>query len=317
MEPDQSFPLSGGDAAVPPCAASATTEAAPKPAAAAPIKRPRKTKDADAAAADGVSGTAAPAKKPKSTPGTKKTSTAAAVEVLDPEEMLLTYLLRVPQPFVTQGAVDALGGKIKKPQMQLTIDKLLAENKLKAKTFKKNIVYFPPWEVPAAADDDADIDNNNNNNNSEDLERKQLITKLQSSISDLQTMCSHLEADVSSLTSHKAKLSHAPTLQQLLDTEKSLISETSRLMERTQQIRGGGASNNNNKINVTPEEYRRAVQTYNYLRSEWQLRREKALLIVRSVASDVRSDGEVKDDLGLEYDEDVGISISTFPTQLS
>jgi len=292
--PSETMPLSGlpGDIAI----SKQDPEAAPLCESSMLLPEPKKRKMAAGAPKDPQE-----PKAPKPVTGigkpSKKPTTAAAEDAKSPAEVLAAWVTRTQQPFVTQGAVDALGGKIKKPMMQSLVDSMLADGKLKVKEFKKTVVYYPTWEAekeelpPAHEGPDGEA--------VDMAALRQEHGRVTQDVKQLESSVRHTQMET-------AKVASLPSRMQLVERVNQGEGELKRLREAVSAL-------STTALGVAPEEYKKTVAEYAVLRKLWVQRRMLVSDAIARIASDMKSPQEVIDDLGLETDEACGVSLANFP----
>eukprot|EP00759_Apiculatamorpha_spiralis_P057438 PhF_6_TR8654/c0_g1_i2/m.13524/K06695/PSMC3IP; 26S proteasome regulatory subunit, ATPase 3, interacting protein len=203
---------------------------------------------------------------------------------------VLNLILR-GQPFTTQGAVDALGGKIKKPAMQTILDTLSSDGRVKVKEFKKTVVYYPPWvpqqETPTTSTTEGP---------SGDIAIS--VEDLQDTLRKLQVELRALETEHKSIQADLLKIQTMPTLSTVKGTINTMEQEVIRLQTLTSQLTDGS------REVITETMYTQTSQQYMAMRKLWVSRKSSVMDAVVRVASDMRNPAELMDSLGMETDEE-------------
>ncbi|CAN6550267.1 unnamed protein product [Malus baccata var. baccata] len=206
----------------------------------------------------------------------------------NPEAIVLNYLNEQNRPLNSQNVADSLQKfNLKKAAIQKALDALADNGKISFKEYGKQKVYL-------ARQDQFDIPN------SEELSRmKQENEKLQEQLGEQKRAISEVEGEIKTL---QANL----TLEQMRDKEAKLRKEVAEMEDRLEKLRGGVTL-------VKPEDRKAVEQMVSEKISQWRKRRRmfKDLwdAITENSPKDVK---EFKEELGIEYDEDVGVSLQSF-----
>ncbi|KAM1102422.1 hypothetical protein ACFX2I_011059 [Malus domestica] len=206
----------------------------------------------------------------------------------NPEAIVLNYLNEQNRPLNSQNVADSLQKfNLKKAAIQKALDALADNGKISFKEYGKQKVYL-------ARQDQFDIPN------SEELTRmKQENEKLQEQLGEQKRAISQVEGEIKTL---QANL----TLEQMRDKEAKLRKEVAAMEDRLEKLRGGVRL-------VKPEDRKAVEQMVSEKISQWRKRRRmfKDLwdAITENSPKDVK---EFKEELGIEYDEDVGVSLQSF-----
>ncbi|KAM1214543.1 hypothetical protein EV1_011224 [Malus domestica] len=206
----------------------------------------------------------------------------------NPEAIVLNYLNEQNRPLNSQNVADSLQKfNLKKAAIQKALDALADNGKISFKEYGKQKVYL-------ARQDQFDIPN------SEELTRmKQENEKLQEQLGEQKRAISQVEGEIKTL---QANL----TLEQMRDKEAKLRKEVAEMEDRLEKLRGGVTL-------VKPEDRKAVEQMVSEKISQWRKRRRmfKDLwdAITENSPKDVK---EFKEELGIEYDEDVGVSLQSF-----
>ncbi|KAM2084337.1 hypothetical protein ACFX1R_022183 [Malus domestica] len=206
----------------------------------------------------------------------------------NPEAIVLNYLNEQNRPLNSQNVADALQKfNLKKAAVQKTLDTLADNGKISFKEYGKQKIYL-------ARQDQFDIPN------SEELTRmKQENEKLQEQLGEQKRAISEVEGEIKTLQSHL-------TLEQIRDKEAKLRKEVNEMKDRLEKLRGGVTL-------VKPEDRKAVEQMVSKKVSQWRKRRRmfKDLwdAITENSPKDVK---EFKEELGIDYDEDVGVSLQSF-----
>ncbi|CAN6675644.1 unnamed protein product [Malus baccata var. baccata] len=206
----------------------------------------------------------------------------------NPEAIVLYYLNEQNRPLNSQNVADALQKfNLKKAAIQKALDTLADNGKISFKEYGKQKIYL-------ARQDQFDIPN------SEELTRmKQENEKLQEQLGEQKRAISEVEGEIKTLQSHL-------TLEQIRDKEAKLRKEVNEMEDRLEKLRGGVTL-------VKPEDRKAVEQMVSEKVSQWRKRRRmfKDLwdAITENSPKDVK---EFKEELGIDYDEDVGVSLLSF-----
>ncbi|KAM1722230.1 hypothetical protein ACFX11_020981 [Malus domestica] len=206
----------------------------------------------------------------------------------NPEAIVLNYLNEQNRPLNSQNVADALQKfNLKKAAIQKALDTLADNGKISFKEYGKQKIYL-------ARQDQFDIPN------SEELTRmKQENEKLQEQLGEQKRAISEVEGEIKTLQSHL-------TLEQIRDKEAKLRKEVNEMEDRLEKLRGGVTL-------VKPEDRKAVEQMVSEKVSQWRKRRRmfKDLwdAITENSPKDVK---EFKEELGIDYDEDVGVSLQSF-----
>ncbi|GMY18335.1 Homologous-pairing protein 2 [Fagus crenata] len=204
------------------------------------------------------------------------------------EAIVLNYVNEQNRPLNSQNVADALQKfNLKKAAIQKALDNLADNGRISFKEYGKQKIYL-------ARQDQFDIPNNEELN-----QMKEDNTKLQQQLQEQKRAISEAEGEIRSLQSNL-------TLEQIRDKDAKLRMEVKEMEDRLDKLRGGVTL-------VSPDE-RKAVQEM-YLEKLSQWRRRKRMfkdlwdVITENSSKDLK---EFKEELGIEYDEDVGVSLQSY-----
>ncbi|KAL8161339.1 hypothetical protein V2J09_012828 [Rumex salicifolius] len=203
----------------------------------------------------------------------------------------MLYKAQSPQqnrPLNTQNVADALQKfNLKKTAVQKALDALADSRKISFKEYGKQKIYIArqdQFEIP----------------NTEELTRmKEENASLQEQLNEQKRAINEVEAEIKSLQSNL-------TLEEIQAKEERLSTEAEEMEERLVKLREGVTL-------VKPEERKAIQELYTQATNHW--RRRKRMFkdlwdaITENSPKDVK---EFKEELGVEYDEDVGVNLQSF-----
>ncbi|XP_056161560.1 homologous-pairing protein 2 homolog isoform X3 [Syzygium oleosum] len=204
------------------------------------------------------------------------------------EEIVLSFVNEQNRPLNSQNVADSLQKfNLKKAAVQKALDTLADNGRISSKEYGKQKIYL-------ARQDQFDIPN------SEELNRmKEENAQLQQQLEEYRKAISeHDGAEIRALQSNL-------TLEQIRDKESTLRSEVKLMEEKLEKLRGG--------VTLVKPEERKAVQDM-FAEKIRQWRRRKRMFkdlwdtITENSPKDLK---EFKEELGLEYDEDVGVCLQS------
>ncbi|XP_068332779.1 homologous-pairing protein 2 homolog isoform X1 [Pyrus communis] len=231
----------------------------------------------------------------------------------NPEAIVLNYMNEQNRPLNSQNVADSLQKfNLKKAAIQKALDALADNGKISFKEYGKQKVYL-------ARQDQFDIPN------SEELTRmKQENEKLQEQLGEQKKVISEVEGEIKTL---QANL----TLEQIRDKEAKLRKEVAEMEDRVEQLRGGVTL-------VKPEDRKAVEQMVSEKISQWRKRRRMFKDLWDAITENSPKDVKefkvclyldvpsyvllwsgcessvvlLQEELGIEYDEDVGVSLQSF-----
>ncbi|XP_048440970.1 homologous-pairing protein 2 homolog [Pyrus x bretschneideri] len=206
----------------------------------------------------------------------------------NPEAIVLNYLNEQNRPLNSQNVADALQKfNLKKAAIQKALDTLADNGKISFKEYGKQKIYL-------ARQDQFDIPNG------EELTRmKQENEKLQEQLGEQKRAISEVEGEIKTLQSHL-------TLEQIREKEAKLRKEVNEMEDRLEKLRGGVTL-------VKPEDRKAVEQMVSEKASQWRKRRRMFRDLWDAITENSPKDvKEFKEELGIEYDEDVGVSLQSF-----
>ncbi|CAN1296358.1 Homologous-pairing protein 2 homolog [Linum perenne] len=123
--------------------------------------------------------------------------------------------------------------------------------------------------------------------------------KLQQQLGEQKKANSEIEGEIKGLQSNL-------TLEQIRDREAILKKEVREMEEKLLKMRGGVAL-------VRPEERKAVSEMFSERLSQWRKRKRMFKDLWDSITENSPKDlKEFKEELGIEYDEDVGVSLQSF-----
>uniref|UniRef100_A0A2P2ISJ3 Homologous-pairing protein 2 homolog n=1 Tax=Rhizophora mucronata TaxID=61149 RepID=A0A2P2ISJ3_RHIMU len=204
------------------------------------------------------------------------------------EAIVLNFVNEQNRPLNCQNVADSLQKfSLKKAAIQKALDNLADNGKISFKEYGKQKIYL-------ARQDQFHIPN------SEELNQmKEDNAKLQQQLVDQKRAIGEVEGEIKSLQSNM-------TLEQICDKEAKLKKEVKEMENRLVKLREGVTL-------VRPEERQAVEKMYSEKISRWRSRKRmfKDLwdVITENSSKDLK---EFKEELGIEYDEDVGVSLLYF-----
>ncbi|CAN1839531.1 Homologous-pairing protein 2 homolog [Linum perenne] len=192
------------------------------------------------------------------------------------------------RPLNSQNAADSLQKfNLKKAAVQKALDTLADTGKISFKEYGKQKIYI-------ARQDQFDIPN------AEELNQmKDDNAKLQQQLGEQKKANSEIEGEIKGLQSNL-------TLEQIRDREAILKKEVREMEEKLLKMRGGVAL-------VRPEERKAVSEMFSERLSQWRKRKRMFKDLWDSITENSPKDlKEFKEELGIEYDEDVGVSLQSF-----
>ncbi|KAF5180368.1 Homologous-pairing protein 2-like protein [Thalictrum thalictroides] len=204
------------------------------------------------------------------------------------EGIVLNFVNEQNRPLNSQNVADALQKyNLKKTAVQKALDNLSDSGKISFKEYGKQKIYI-------ARQDQFDIPN------SEELDRmKKDNAKLQQELEDQKRAISEVEGEVRALQSNL-------TLEEICAKEAKLRTEVGQMEEKLSKLSEG--------VTLVRPEDRKAVQEM-YVERIGQWRKRKRMFkdlwdaITENSPKDVK---EFKEELGIEYDEDVTVNLQDF-----
>ncbi|KAL7260549.1 hypothetical protein ACSBR1_006252 [Camellia fascicularis] len=204
------------------------------------------------------------------------------------EGIVLNFVNEQNRPLNSQNVADFLQKfNLKKASIQKALDSLADSGRISFKEYGKQKIYL-------ARQDQFDIPN------SEELTKmKEENTKLQEQLNEQRRAISEVEGEMKALQSNL-------TLEQILAKEANLRKEVEEMEDRLTKLRGGVTL-------VSPEERKAVEGMYMDTISQWRRRKRMFRDVWDAITENSPKDlKEFKEELGIDYDEDVGVSLQSF-----
>ncbi|MED6160375.1 Homologous-pairing protein 2 [Stylosanthes scabra] len=204
------------------------------------------------------------------------------------EAIVLNFVNEQNRPLNTQNVADALQKfNIKKTAIQKTLDNLADNGRVSFKEYGKQKIYL-------ARQDQFNIPN------SEELNQmKEQNANLQKQLEEQKKAISEVEAEIKSLQSNL-------TLEQICSRKAELRMEVQEMENKLTKLRGGVTL-------VSPEERKAVESMLSEKISQWRKRKRMFKDIWDTLTENSPKDPkELREELGIEYDEDVGVSLQSY-----
>jgi len=208
---------------------------------------------------------------------------AAKVSDKEAEKIILSYLEKQNRPFNALTLYENLHGAVGKTQANKLLTSLAESKKITAKEFGKQKIF---WR------------------NQEGLEiDKEGLAKLEKQIEQLEKEREPLNEECKSLSAEIHGLTSNPTNQEADVKIAALTKENTELQTRLKNI-------TENQVVISPEEKKQAEKQYEVTRQQWRKRKR----ICKDICSHLEEGSgkrfkDFQDELGLQVDEDFGISL--------
>ncbi|CAM8979149.1 unnamed protein product [Rhodiola kirilowii] len=204
------------------------------------------------------------------------------------EGIVLNFVNEQNRPLNSQNVADSLQKfNLKKTAVQKALDNLADSGKISFKEYGKQKIYM-------ARQDQFDIPN------SEELSRmKEENAELQKQLEEQKKLVSEVEGEIKGLQSNL-------TLQEMHTKKAQLLKEVTQMEDRLTKLREGVTL-------VSPEERQTVEKLFSETMTQWKRRKRMFRDLWDSITENSTKDlKEFKEELGIEYDEDVGVSIQSF-----
>ncbi|KAJ4710543.1 homologous-pairing protein 2-like [Melia azedarach] len=204
------------------------------------------------------------------------------------EAIVLNFVNEQNRPLNSQNVADFLQKfNLKKAAVQKALDNLADSGKISFKEYGKQKIYI-------ARQDQFDIPNN------EELNRmKETNRQLQEQLEEQKKAISKVEAEIKTLQSNL-------TLEQILEKEANLRKEVKEMENKLAKLRTGVTL-------VKPEDRKAVEEMYLDKLSQWRKRKRMFRDVWDAITENSPKDlKEFKEELGIEYDEDVGVTLQSF-----
>ncbi|KAI4357840.1 hypothetical protein L6164_001763 [Bauhinia variegata] len=204
------------------------------------------------------------------------------------EAIVLNFVNEQNRPLNSQNVADSLQKfNLKKAAVQKALDNLADNGRISFKEYGKQRIYI-------ARQDQFDIPNNEELNH-----MKEQNAKLQQQLDAQKKAISEVEAEIKALQSNL-------TLEHIREREAKLRIEVEEMENKLGKLRGGVTL-------VRPEERKVVEEMYSEKLSQWRRRRRMFKDIWDAITENSPKDPkEFKEEIGIEYDEDVGVSLQSF-----
>uniref|UniRef100_A0A7N0UTB7 Homologous-pairing protein 2 homolog n=1 Tax=Kalanchoe fedtschenkoi TaxID=63787 RepID=A0A7N0UTB7_KALFE len=192
------------------------------------------------------------------------------------------------RPLNSQNVADSLQKfNLKKTAVQKALDNLADSGKISFKEYGKQKIYM-------ARQDQFDIPN------SEELSRmKEENAELQKQLEEQKKLISEVEGEIKGLQSNL-------TLEEIQTKTAQLMKEVKEMEDKLTKLRQGVTL-------VSPEERQTVEKLFSDTMTQWKRRKRMFRDLWDSITENSTKDlKEFKEELGIEYDEDVGVSIQSF-----
>ncbi|KAI3882785.1 hypothetical protein MKX03_020785 [Papaver bracteatum] len=203
------------------------------------------------------------------------------------ESIVLKFVNEQNRPLNAQNVADALQkDNLKKTAVQKALDSLCDSGRITFKEYGKQKIYV-------ARQDQFDIPN------SEELDRmKKENATLQQDLEEQKRAIGEVEGEIRALQSNL-------TLEQIRAKQAKLETEVEAMEEKLNKLRDGVTL-------VRPEDRKAIEKLYLEKISHWRKRRRMFKDIWDTITENSPKDlKEFKEELGIEYDEDVGVSLQS------
>ncbi|KAH7652907.1 26S proteasome regulatory subunit ATPase 3 interacting protein [Dioscorea alata] len=204
------------------------------------------------------------------------------------EGIVLNYVNEQNRPLNSQNVADALQKfKLKKTAIQKALDSLSDSGQISFKEYGKQKIYI-------ARQDQFNI------LNSEELDQmKKANSKLQAELEAQKKAIAEVEAENRVLQSNL-------TLEEIRTKESKLKVEVSLMEEKLEKLRTG-------IVLVKPEDKKATEEAYREKINQWRKRKRIFKELWDTLTDNSPKDlKEFKEELGIEFDEDVGISLQLY-----
>ncbi|KAG2377119.1 pairing-like protein [Vigna angularis] len=211
------------------------------------------------------------------------------------EAIVLNFVNEQNKPVNTQNVADALQKfNLKKAAIQKALDNLADGGRISFKEYGKQKIYL-------ARQDQFQIPNNEELN-----QMKEQNADMQKQLEDQKKVISEVEAEIKSLQSNL-------TLEQIFEREVNLRLEVAvvdacvqEMEEKLTKLRGGVTL-------VKPEERKAVEGMLSEMIGHWRKRKRMFKDLWDTLTENSPKDPkEFKEELGIEYDEDVGVSLQSY-----
>ncbi|KAG1330543.1 homologous-pairing protein 2 [Cocos nucifera] len=204
------------------------------------------------------------------------------------EGIVLSFVNEQNRPLNSQNVADALQKyNLKKTAVQKALDALADGGQISFKEYGKQKIYLArqdQFKIP----------------NGQELDKmKEENSKLQEELQVQKKAINEVEAEIRALQSNL-------TLEELLAKEAKLQIEVHEMEEKLKKLRSG-------VVLVKPEDKKVIEDTYSENINQWRKRKRMFKELWDAITENSPKDlKEFKEELGIEYDEDVGVGLRSY-----
>ncbi|XP_075521156.1 homologous-pairing protein 2 homolog [Primulina tabacum] len=204
------------------------------------------------------------------------------------EGIVLNFVNEQNKPLNAQNVADSLQKfNLKKAAIQKALDSLADGGKISFKEYGKQKIYL-------ARQDQFDIPNNDELN-----QMKEENAKLQEQLTEQKKAVAEVEGEIKVLQSNL-------TTEEIQAKKAKLVNEVNQMEEKLIKLRQGVTL-------VSPEERQHVEKNYTDMINQWRRRKRMFKDVWDAITENSPKNlKEFKDELGIEYDEDVGVSLQSF-----
>ncbi|KAF7808903.1 homologous-pairing protein 2-like protein [Senna tora] len=204
------------------------------------------------------------------------------------EAIVLNYVNEQNRPLNAQNVADALQKfNLKKAAIQKALDNLADGGRISFKEYGKQKIYL-------ARQDQFSIPNNEELN-----QMKEQNANLQKQLEEQKKAISEVEGEIKTLQSNL-------TLEQIREREAKLRKEVEEMENKLTKLRSGVTL-------VRPEERKAVEDTFTEKLSQWRKRKRMFKDLWDTLTENSPKDPkEFKEELGIEYDEDVDVNLQSY-----
>ncbi|KAK4605881.1 hypothetical protein RGQ29_000241 [Quercus rubra] len=204
------------------------------------------------------------------------------------EAIVLNFVNEQNRPLNSQNVADSLQKfNLKKAATQKALDNLADNGRISFKEYGKQKIYL-------ARQDQFNIPNNDELN-----QMKEENAKLQQQLQEQKKAISEVEGEIKTLQSNL-------TLEQIRDKDAKLRKEVKEMEEKLDKLRGGVTL-------VRPEDRKAVEDMVSEKLTQWRRRKRMFKDLWDAITENSPKDlKEFKEELGIEYDEDVGVSLQSY-----
>ncbi|XP_071690851.1 homologous-pairing protein 2 homolog [Rutidosis leptorrhynchoides] len=206
------------------------------------------------------------------------------------EGIVLNFVNEQNRPLNSQVVADFLQKfNLKKTAVQKALDSLADGGQITFKEYGKQKIYLArqdQFQIP----------------NTEELNQmKEENAKLQEMLEEQKKTNSQLEGEIKSLQSNL-------TMDEIQSNDAKLRKQVKELEERLSKLREGVTL-------VSPEERKVVEKTFSDAVSHWRKRKRMFKDVWDAITENSpKNPNEFKEELGVEYDEDIGVSLQSYAT---